>query len=60
MVGFWFLFEKLTPLGAPVGVLGVVMTIVFTALRAVHPVPAGVRVRLLAAMYIDGALHAEH
>ncbi|MFI6479921.1 F0F1 ATP synthase subunit A [Nonomuraea sp. NPDC050663] len=60
MVGFWFLFEKLTPLGAAVGVLGVVMTIVFTALELLIQFLQAYLFAMLAAMYIGGALHAEH
>ncbi|MBB5079941.1 F0F1 ATP synthase subunit A [Nonomuraea endophytica] len=60
MVGFWFLFEKLTPLGAPIGVLGVVMTIVFTGFEMFIQFLQAFLFAMLAAMYIGGALHAEH
>ena len=60
MVGFWFLFEKLTPLGAPVGVLGVVMTIVLTAFEMFIQFLQAFLFAMLAAMYIGGALHADH
>ncbi|WP_084960817.1 F0F1 ATP synthase subunit A [Thermoactinospora rubra] len=60
LVGFWFLFEQLTPLGAPIGVLGVVMTIVFTALELLIQFLQAFLFAMLAAMYIGGALHPEH
>jgi F-type H+-transporting ATPase subunit a len=60
MVGFWFLFEKLTPLGASVGVIGVVMTIIFTAFEMFIQFLQAFLFAMLAAMYIGGSLHAEH
>ncbi|WP_067174267.1 F0F1 ATP synthase subunit A [Microtetraspora niveoalba] len=60
MVGFWFLFEKLTPLGAPVGVLGVLMTIAMTGFELFIQFLQAFLFALLAAMYIGGSLHAEH
>ncbi|MET7338147.1 F0F1 ATP synthase subunit A [Nonomuraea sp. NPDC005650] len=60
MVGFWFLFEKLTPLGAGVGVIGVVMTIIFTAFEMFIQFLQAFLFAMLAAMYIGGSLHAEH
>ncbi|WP_327087037.1 F0F1 ATP synthase subunit A [Nonomuraea sp. NBC_01738] len=60
MVGFWFLFEKLTPLGAPVGVIGVVMTIIFTGFEMFIQFLQAFLFAMLASMYIGGALHAEH
>ncbi|MEV0348197.1 F0F1 ATP synthase subunit A [Nonomuraea sp. NPDC050680] len=60
MVGFWFLFEKLTPLGATVGVIGVVMTIIFTAFEIFIQFLQAFLFAMLASMYIGGALHAEH
>lgn len=60
MVGFWFLFEKLTPLGAGVGVIGVVMTIIFTAFEMFIQFLQAFLFAMLASMYIGGALHAEH
>jgi F-type H+-transporting ATPase subunit a len=60
MVGFWFLFEKLTPLGAGVGVLGVVMTIIFTAFEMFIQFLQAFLFAMLAAMYIGNSLHAEH
>ncbi|WP_336208382.1 F0F1 ATP synthase subunit A [Nonomuraea sp. LPB2021202275-12-8] len=60
MVGFWFLFEKLTPLGAPIGVLGVVMTIILTGFEMFIQFLQAFLFAMLAAMYIGSALHAEH
>ncbi|MEW1847275.1 F0F1 ATP synthase subunit A [Nonomuraea angiospora] len=60
MVGFWFLFEKLTPLGAGVGVIGVVMTIIFTAFEMFIQFLQAFLFAMLASMYIGGSLHAEH
>ena len=60
MVGFWFLFEKLTPLGAPVGVLGVVMTIVLTGFEMFIQFLQAFLFAMLAAMYIGGSLHPDH
>ncbi|MFB4281019.1 MULTISPECIES: F0F1 ATP synthase subunit A [unclassified Nonomuraea] len=60
MVGFWFLFEKLTPLGAGVGVVGVVMTIVFTGFEIFIQFLQAFLFAMLASMYIGGSLHAEH
>ncbi len=59
-VGWWFLFEKLTPLGFPVGVLGVVLTIVMTAFELFIQALQAYVFTLLAASYIGGALHPEH
>ncbi|MBB2909930.1 F-type H+-transporting ATPase subunit a [Streptosporangium becharense] len=59
-VGFWFLFERLTPLGAPVGVIGVVMTIAMTGFEMFIQFLQAFLFALLAAMYIGGSLHAEH
>jgi F-type H+-transporting ATPase subunit a len=60
MVGFWFLFEQLSPLGAPVGVLGVVMTIILTGFEMFIQFLQAFLFAMLAAMYIGGSLHAEH
>ncbi|WP_113701052.1 F0F1 ATP synthase subunit A [Nonomuraea lactucae] len=60
MVGFWFLFEHLTPLGAPIGVIGVVMTIIFTAFEMFIQFLQAFLFAMLASMYIGGSLHAEH
>jgi F-type H+-transporting ATPase subunit a len=60
MVGFWFLFEKLTPLGAPIGVVGVVMTILLTGLEIFIQYLQAFLFAMLAAMYIGGSLHPDH
>jgi F-type H+-transporting ATPase subunit a len=60
MVGFWFLFEKLTPLGAGVGVVGVIMTIIFTGFEIFIQFLQAFLFAMLASMYIGGSLHAEH
>ncbi|GAA2206083.1 F0F1 ATP synthase subunit A [Nonomuraea monospora] len=60
MVGFWFLFEQLTPLGAPVGIIGVVMTIIFTAFEMFIQFLQAFLFAMLASMYIGGALHPDH
>ncbi|GAA3660096.1 F0F1 ATP synthase subunit A [Nonomuraea antimicrobica] len=60
MVGFWFLFEQLTPLGAPIGVLGVIMTIIFTAFEMFIQFLQAFLFAMLASMYIGGALHPDH
>ena len=59
-VGFWFLFEKLTPMGAGVGVLGVVMAIGMTGFEIFIEFLQAFLFTMLAAMYIGGALHADH
>ncbi|MEU6720539.1 F0F1 ATP synthase subunit A [Nonomuraea sp. NPDC046802] len=60
MVGFWFLFEKLTPLGAGVGVIGVIMTIIFTAFEMFIQFLQAFLFAMLASMYIGSSLHADH
>ncbi|WP_049561042.1 F0F1 ATP synthase subunit A [Nonomuraea sp. SBT364] len=60
MVGFWFLFEKLTPLGAPIGIVGVVMTILLTGLEMFIQYLQAFLFAMLAAMYIGGSLHPDH
>ncbi|MEU7001296.1 F0F1 ATP synthase subunit A [Nonomuraea sp. NPDC046570] len=60
MVGFWFLFEHLTPLGAPIGVAGVVMTIIMTGFELFIMFLQAFLFAMLAAMYIGNSLHAEH
>ncbi|GII61619.1 ATP synthase subunit a [Sphaerisporangium krabiense] len=59
-VGWHFLFVKLTPLGAPLGVLGVLMTILLTAFELFIQALQAYVFALLAAMYINDALHAAH
>ncbi|GAA2885262.1 F0F1 ATP synthase subunit A [Streptosporangium fragile] len=60
LVGFWFLFEKLTPLGAPLGVVGVIMTIAMTGFEMFIQFLQAFLFAMLAAMYIGNSLHAEH
>ncbi|MFI7616817.1 ATP synthase F0 subunit A [Nonomuraea terrae] len=60
MVGYWFLFEKLTPLGAPIGIIGVLVTIVFTAFEMFIQFLQAFLFAMLASMYIGGSLHPEH
>ncbi|MGJ6962430.1 F0F1 ATP synthase subunit A [Streptosporangium sp. G11] len=60
LVGFWFLFEKLTPLGAPLGVIGVIMTIAMTGFEMFIQFLQAFLFAMLAAMYIGNSLHAEH
>ncbi|MFC5817493.1 F0F1 ATP synthase subunit A [Nonomuraea harbinensis] len=60
MVGFWFLFEKLTLPGSTIGVLGVVMTIILTGFEMFIQFLQAFLFAMLAAMYIGGSLHAEH
>ncbi|PZG16036.1 F0F1 ATP synthase subunit A [Nonomuraea aridisoli] len=60
MVGFHFLFVQLTPLGAPVGVVGVIMTIIFTGFEMFIQFLQAFLFAMLASMYIGGSLHAEH
>jgi F-type H+-transporting ATPase subunit a len=60
LVGFWFLFEHPTPLGAGLGVVGVIMTIIMTGFELFIQFLQAFLFTMLAAMYIGGALHAEH
>lgn len=59
-VAWWFLAEKLTVLGAGVGVIGFLMTIVMTAFEIFVQSLQAFIFTLLAASYIGGALHPEH
>ncbi|MER7206709.1 F0F1 ATP synthase subunit A [Streptosporangium sp. NPDC000239] len=59
-VGWHFLFVQLTPLGAPVGVLGVVMTLLLTAFELFIQALQAYVFALLTAMFINDALHAAH
>ncbi|MFL6054084.1 MAG: F0F1 ATP synthase subunit A [Actinoallomurus sp.] len=59
-VGFHFLWEKVTPLGFGVGVLGVVLTIVMTAFELFIQAVQAYVFTLLAAFYISAGLHADH
>jgi F-type H+-transporting ATPase subunit a len=60
LVGFWFLFEKPTPLGMPLGVVGVIMTIVMTGFEMFIQFLQAFLFTMLAAMYIGSGLHADH
>ncbi|MEU4538383.1 F0F1 ATP synthase subunit A [Streptosporangium sp. NPDC023825] len=60
LVGFWFLFEKLTVFGAPLGAVGVIMTIAMTGFEMFIQFLQAFLFSMLAAMYIGNSLHAEH
>ncbi|MEU8380230.1 F0F1 ATP synthase subunit A [Streptosporangium sp. NPDC048865] len=60
MVGFWFLFEHPSPLGVPVGMAGVLMTIAVTALEMLVQFLQAFLFTLLTAMFIGTALNPEH
>lgn len=60
LVGFWFLIEHPTPLGAPLGVVGVVMTIAMTGFEMFIQFLQAFLFTMLAAMYIGSGLHADH
>jgi F-type H+-transporting ATPase subunit a len=60
LVGFWFLFEHPTPLGVPLGVVGVLMTIVMTGFELFIQFLQAFLFTMLAAMYLGGSLHADH
>ncbi|MFA1551513.1 F0F1 ATP synthase subunit A [Actinomadura chokoriensis] len=60
LVGFWFLFEKPTALGFGVGIVGVLVTIVLTALELLIQFLQAFLFAMLAAMYIQSGLEAEH
>ncbi len=59
-VAFHFLWEKVTPLGVPVGILGVVLTIVMTAFELFVQAVQAYVFTLLAAFYISAGLYADH
>ncbi|XVQ12417.1 F0F1 ATP synthase subunit A [Spirillospora sp. CA-255316] len=59
-VAYWFLAEKLTVLGAGVGLIGFLMTIVMTAFEIFVQALQAFIFTLLAASYIGGALHPDH
>ncbi|MBO3744566.1 F0F1 ATP synthase subunit A [Streptosporangiaceae bacterium NEAU-GS5] len=58
--GWHFLFTNLTPLGAPVGVIAVIMTILLTALELFIQALQAYVFALLTAMFINDALHPAH
>jgi F-type H+-transporting ATPase subunit a len=59
-VGWHFIFVKLTPLGFPIGVLGVIMTILLTAFELFIQALQAYVFALLAAMFINDAVHGAH
>ncbi|MFI6501602.1 F0F1 ATP synthase subunit A [Nonomuraea typhae] len=59
-VGFWFLFQELTPLGAPIGLLGVAVTIIMTAFELFIMFLQAYLFTMLSAMYISSGLRTEH
>jgi F-type H+-transporting ATPase subunit a len=59
-VAFHFLWEKVTPLGFGVGVLGVVLTIAMTAFEIFVQAVQAYVFTLLAAFYISAGLYADH
>ncbi|GAA4230607.1 F-type H+-transporting ATPase subunit a [Streptosporangium album] len=59
-VGFWFLFERPTLLGVPVGVLGVVMAIVMTGFEMFIQFLQAYLFVLLTAMFIGASLNPKH
>lgn len=59
-VGFHFLIEQLTPLGAPLGLVGFVMTTLMTGFEIFIQFLQAFLFTMLAAMYIGGSLHADH
>jgi F-type H+-transporting ATPase subunit a len=59
-VAFHFLWEKVTPLGFGVGVLGVVLTIVMTAFELFIQAVQAYVFTLLAAFYISAGLYSDH
>ncbi|SEG66233.1 F-type H+-transporting ATPase subunit a [Nonomuraea solani] len=59
-VGFWFIFEQLSPLTAGLGVLGVLMTIVMTAFEIFIQFLQAFLFAMLAAIFIASGLHGSH
>jgi F-type H+-transporting ATPase subunit a len=60
IVGYHFLYLALSPLGAPVGVLGVAMTILMTGFEMFIQFLQAYVFVFLAAMFIGEALHPQH
>ncbi|MBE1531124.1 F0F1 ATP synthase subunit A [Actinomadura algeriensis] len=60
LVGFWFLIEKPTALGFGVGIIGVIVTIVMTAFELLIQFLQAFLFTMLAAMYIQSGLEADH
>ena len=59
-VAWWFLAERVSPLGLPVGILGFLMTVVMTGFEIFIQALQAFIFALLAASYIGGALHPDH
>ncbi|TMR07034.1 F0F1 ATP synthase subunit A [Nonomuraea turkmeniaca] len=59
-VGFWFLFERLTPLGVGLGVLGVLMTVVMTAFELLIQFLQAYLFAMLAGMFVASGLRGAH
>ncbi|MDH2428315.1 F0F1 ATP synthase subunit A [Sphaerisporangium sp. TRM90804] len=59
-VGFWFVFERLSPLGLGVGVVGVLMTILMTAFEMFIQFLQAFLFAMLAAMFIASGLEGSH
>jgi F-type H+-transporting ATPase subunit a len=59
-VGFHFLWEQVTPLGVPLGVLGVLLTIMMTAFELFIQAVQAYVFTLLAAFYISAGLYSDH
>ncbi|MEU8119566.1 F0F1 ATP synthase subunit A [Spirillospora sp. NPDC049024] len=60
LVGFWFIFEKPTVAGFGVGIIGVLVTIAMTALELLIQFLQAFLFTMLAAMYIQSGLEADH
>ncbi|MGH3241988.1 MAG: F0F1 ATP synthase subunit A [Spirillospora sp.] len=60
LVGFWFLFEKPTVAGFGIGIVGVIVTILMTAFELLIQFLQAFLFTMLAAMYIQSGLHADH
>ncbi|GII96045.1 F0F1 ATP synthase subunit A [Sinosporangium siamense] len=59
-VGFWFLFERPTFVGVPLGLLSVAMAIAMTTLEIFIMLLQAYLFTMLTAMYIGNAMHPEH
>lgn len=60
LVGFYFLFQDFGLVGAPLGILGTLVTIAMTGLEIFIQYLQAFLFAMLAAMYIGNSLHAEH
>jgi F-type H+-transporting ATPase subunit a len=59
-IGYHFLVETLTPLGVPLGMLGILLTIVVTAFELFIQALQAYVFTLLTAFFIDSALRPTH